>query len=314
MAKFQNFFGELGFEVSGTNTNTTGTAYGRYDGFEINAVLATRNSVAPVALHFSFYADDMHKEAIVARIRRLKIKGLTVCNATAYGVTIGLHDAWSIGRILKRLEVALPQITATLRDGGALGVGYCPFCGEQSENCRIFDIEGMSISLDPDCALKINAQIENENEEFKNAPGNYGRGFLGALVGALGGAAVAAILYYIGYISSLSAFLAVILGATLYAKFGGKRDKVMVIIVAATSVVTMLATVFGYYLVMAGMVAAEAGVDISTLEAFSLLMQDAEWARAFWSDFVMMLLFSAIGVVFQTIALAKSVKRPTGIN
>ena len=311
MAKFQNFLGELGFEVSGNSSG--GTAYGTYDGFEVNASLSM-NNVAPVVLHFSFYADDAQKDEIVARIKRLNLKGQAFCDATGYGLVLGLRDTWAIGRILGRLGTVLPQVTEILKNNGALGVGYCPVCGTQSENRRIFDIDGMSISLDPDCALKINAQIENENEEFKNAPGNYGRGFLGALVGALGGAAVAAILFYIGYVSSLSAFLAVILGAALYAKFGGKRDKVMVIIVAATSVITMLATVFGYYLVMAGMGAAEAGVDISALEAFSLLMQDADWARAFWSDFVMMLLFSAIGVVFQAIALSKSVKRPTGIN
>ena len=63
-----------------------------------------------------------------------------------------------------------------------------------------------------------------------------------------------------------------------------------------------------------GVIADLGGVDISALEAFSRLMQDADWARAFWSDFVMMLLFSAIGLVFQAIALSKSVKRPTGIN
>ena len=92
--------------------------------------------------------------------------------------------------------------------------------------------------------------------------------------------------------SSLSALVAVIAGAVLYQKFGGKRDKVMVIILAATSIVCMLSTVAGFYIFSAAMGAAEAGLEISALNAFQLYMQDADFSRAFYADLLMMLLFS----------------------
>lgn len=310
--KFKDYFGGLGFEVEGNSARAS--AYGKLDGYEINARLSAVDSIAPVQLHISLFATDGQKTDIQSRITGLNIVGLTQLGFTSYGLLLSLRDVWTVGRIIERLKTVLPQIVQILQECGALGLGCCPVCGSQSDNCRVFDIDGLSISLDPDCAIRLNAQIALSNEEFKNAPRSFGRGLLGALLGGLIGAAFAAILFYIGFISAWTAFIAVTLGAFFYTKFGGKRDKVMVITVAATSIVMMLATVLGYYIVASGMAFAGEGIEIGALDAFLYLMKDSEFAIMFYRDLALMLLFAVIGIVTQTVSLAKSVRRPGGIG
>lgn len=301
--KFKQFFEENGLEVSGSGTKSV--AYGFMRGYEVNAVL----SVELLTLHVSFFATDEQRAALAEALEAAKLP-MAVYELTSFGLRVAVRDNLTVGHMMKRLPGILDVIFDAVDGCGARGRGVCPVCGSEADGMRPFDVDGMSISLDSDCALKINAQIEAENEEFAQAPGNYGRGLLGALLGGLAGAAVAAILFYIGYVSSFSALLAVILGATLYTKLGGKRDKVMVLTVAVTSIVCMLGTVFGYYVISSGLAAAEAGVDMTAMETFLFLMsEDVEFAASFRSNMLMMLLFSLLGVAYEVYALARGVKR-----
>lgn len=302
-AKFKQFFEQNGLEVSGRGTKSI--AYGHMRGYEVNAIL----SVEMLTLHISMYATDEQRAQLAEALEAAKLN-MTMYELTPFGLKIFVRDNLTVGHMMKRLPGILDVIFGAVVDCGALGRGFCPVCGRETDELRPFNVDGMSISFDGDCALRINAQIEAENEEFEQAPGNYGRGLAGALLGGLAGAAVAAILFYIGYVSSFSALLAVILGAALYTKFGGKRDKIMVLTVGVTSVVCMLGTVFGYYVISCGLAAAEAGADIGAFDAFVILMREVpEIASSFRADMLMMLFFSLLGVAFEIFALARGVKR-----
>ena len=304
--KFTEFFKGLGFSINNNN------AYGTQNGYEVNVNVAMMDNVSPLRMHITCYTTDDQKSEISRLLTAAAVRYLRF-SFTEYGLMIGLND-FTVGKLIQRM----PQINSTvfgiLEQCGAKGLGWCPICGAQSDSCRPFETEGMSISIDSECVMGINARISGENEAFAQAPGHYGRGFLGALLGGLAGVVLAAVLFYVGYVSSLSALVAVIAGAVLYQKFGGKRDKVMVIILAATSIVCMLSTVAGFYIFSAAMGAAEAGLEISALNAFQLCMQDADFSRGFYADLLMMLLFSILGVVFQVVSLSRGIKRPEQIK
>ncbi len=63
------------------------------------------------------------------------------------------------------------------------------------------------------------------------------------------------------------------------------------------------------YFIDAGIAAKEVGLDISAFEAFKIIMDDEEIAGMFRVDMIMVLLFSIIGVVLESVYISKSLKR-----
>ena len=170
------------------------------------------------------------------------------------------------------------------------------------------------MTLNNDGVSSINRQIEEENRAFANAPNNYMQGICGALIGGIVGAACTIALYYIGFVSSLSAIIAVLLGAFLYRKFGGKPNVMMIVIVSVVSLILIGAAFFVSYLIAAGTAAAEAGLHMSALDALLICLDDSEFASAFYSDFAMLFVFTIVGIVIVVISLVRQIKRPKNIS
>lgn len=306
--KFTAFFNGLGMTV---NKNY---AYGEVNGYETNVRLNNFDTVAPLVIHITFYASDDAKREIANKLRSAAIK---FCNFqfSPYGLTVGLNDMTG-GRLLKRLNGIMDLLYNTITENGGSGVGYCPVCGKalEAEHTNRCQIDGFTISIDEECKTNLNALIEAENKDFKEAPNNYFRGFLGALVGALAGVAVAIVLNIAGFVSSLSAVVSSVLGAFLYEKFRGKPNKMMILIVSLTTLVCMAATVPAIYIVTAGIAANEVGVSMSMFEAFAICMRDGEFSRLFYCDLALVLIFSALGIGWNIFYLSKKIKRRQNIK
>lgn len=264
-------------------------------------------------MHVSFYATDEQKRSIESAIRNLALK-FFVMQFSPYGISLGFNDL-TVSRLLKRLPSVLDAIFGILSDNGALKSEFCPVCGKPLEesNSKKCNIDGFSITIDNDCVNTINTVINTENEDFNNAPNNYFKGFLGALIGGLAGAAVSVLLYLVGFVSSISAVIAIVLGAFLYQKFHGKPNKGMIIIVSLTTLVLLSATVPAIYIVAAGIAAKSEGFNMSAIEAFNICMRDAEFSRMLYTDLALILLFSAIGIGFEIFVLSKKIKRKKNI-
>lgn len=309
--KLQNFFTEQGMTVEGNR------AYGIVKGYEVNAEFATYGAYgneSPLKVHFSFYATEEQKGKIYAAISGAGFKNCRH-EFTAFGLVMGLR-AMTVGKIAEMLPRVFEVVLPALADSGALGSEYCPTCGEPfGEDKKQCNINGYTVTLKESCVADINEAIEAENAAFKAAPNNYFRGFLGALVGALAGAAIAVVLFLLNFVSAISSVVAVFVGSLLYVKFGGKPTKMMLVIVSLTTVVMMALSVFLLYFVAAGpIVAEETGVAVVGMEAFKQLMQLDGWSGAFTRDMLMMLLFTAVGVVIQVVVTAQKIKRTKGIK
>ncbi|MDE5721300.1 MAG: hypothetical protein K2I30_00965 [Clostridia bacterium] len=306
--KFSEFFKGYGMEITGNN------AYGIVNGYETNAELNVMNNNYPLRLHISFYATDEQKRNIQTALRNAAIK-FCVYQLTKYGLMLGLNDM-TTGRLLKRLPSILDTVYGIVGENGGLDSGTCPVCGNllDTEHSKQRNVEGLTLTLDDACVDQLNAVIDAENEDFKNAPNNYLLGFCGALVGAIVGTGIAVALFAAGFISSLSAVISVLLGAFLYEKFRGKPNKMMIVIVAATTLVFMLASVPVIYIVDAGIAAKDVGLDMSAIEAFKIVMEDAEVSRAFYLDLAMAFVFSALGIGVEIAYLMRRIKRNKNIK
>lgn len=281
--------------------------YGIIEGYETN-LISQAYGQNPVLLHISTYVLDETKGKIIAEINNMNVKMLNVF-FTEYGLAVSITDM-TIKKLLNRLDKILDSIYAILKDYGALQKEYCPLCGNiLSENSKTYNIDGLSMVLDTDCVEKINEAIEQDNKNFENAPNNYLKGFAGTIIGSIVGAISFVVLYLMGFISGISAFISVLLGTHLYKKFGGKPNKVMILLTVVSTIVVLLLTVFVLYVVMANGLVQENGFTSNGIKAFNDMMTIETFKKSFINDMIMTIIFTLIGIVYDVIDLNKSVKR-----
>lgn len=306
--KIDTYFTNLGLKVTGN------TAYGKFEGFEVNALVVPLDTVAPVKMHVALYAPVEVKAAIINELKALKFKWF-VADADVYGISLGFNDALTMGRLVDRMDDMLDKIFAVFKKHEAKGLGYCPVCGEElKEETKKCQIGFAQITMDISCVSDINKAITQDNEEFKNAPNNYLKGTIGALLGAFVGAVIFVVLFYFGIVSALTSLIAVLLGTYAYKKLGGKPNAMMIVIVTVISVVSMLLTITGIYVLAAEVLAPEFGFSSTGIQAFTDMMSVQEFSSEFATNFSMTAVFTALGVIFEVFQLSKSIKRQDTIK
>ncbi len=80
------------------------------------------------------------------------------------------------------------------------------------------------------------------------------------------------------------------------------------------ALVLMEVSVLVMYIVASGIAATEAGMIMSSWDAFVVLMGDATFSRMLYTDLGLTFLFSAIGAGLEAYVLAKQVKRQETIK
>lgn len=302
--KLEKAFIDYGLTVSGKNE-----LYGTVKGYEVSVCVKTFDPISPLRIHIACYATPEQRVAIEnALSNRSDIIGQK--KVTDLGVALNLNE-WTAGSMVRRLPEILDWTLGMLNANGALGAGYCPHCGKllKADAAVKCDVDGASVTLDAECQGAVNAVIDKQNADYKNAPNRYFRGFLGALIGGVAGGLLVALFFIIGFASSVSGFVAVALGAFLYGKFGGKPNKAMVVIVTLTSLACLVASVFITYIVAAGMAARDQGFyNISAFDAFTAYMEIDEISRSFYADLATVILFALVGMGFYIWVLLRSIK------
>lgn len=301
--KLALFFNEQGLKVSKNH------AYGEIDGYEVNVDYSLLDTISPVKLHFSGYIDGKSKTNIHYKLRNEKLKFFRY-EFTTYGLVIGLNDI-TIGALIKKLPTILSMITRLLNENEVKGNGYCPFTGEEIDVnvSKKYLIDGFEITMNISSMNEVTKAIEISNQEFASMPNNYLLGFAGALIGGIAGFLVSFLLYSLGYISSISAFVSVLLGVYLYKKFKGKENYVMIITVALVTIAFMMLSVLVTYLGAAVSMSVEENLGLIGFDAFNYYMGDPEFSRYFRQDILFTLLFTALGIGIQISYLARSIRR-----
>ena len=286
-------------------------AYGVIQGYEIS--VRVPNTMEQFCyIHASFYATEDKKNAIAAELAKSKPRPGAAL--TAYGLKVA-YPVFIMSSLIKNLPVIFQRLTDLLKQYEAPGAEFCPYCGQPLDpaNKKRCSIDGFSVTLNADCVGSINKQIDEENRAFANAPNNYLQGICGALVGGVVGAALVIALYFMEYVASISAIIAVMLGAFLYRKFGGKPNAVMIVIV---SVISLIFILIGYYAAVIIDIISEFSLDFgSAVELLNLnLAENPEFSKLFYTNLALLLVFTALGIGVMIFSLVRQIKRPKNIG
>ena len=294
-------------------TVTGNSAYGTVHGYEMSLRAPSPMEQSAYFLHVSFYASEEKKQEAANEIARFGNK-LRVENS-AYGLTITLpQPVFTLNPLIEAIGVLFEKLPALFKQKEIPGADVCPYDGNpMTENSRRCVMNGFFVTLNNDCISSINKAIEEENRLFANAPNNYLQGICGALVGGVVGAALVIALYFMEYVASISAIIAVMLGAFLYRKFGGKPNAVMIVIV---SVISLIFILIGYYAAVIIDIISEFSLDFgSAVELLNLnLAENPEFSKLFYTNLALLLVFTALGIGVMIFSLVRQIKRPKNIG
>ena len=299
------------------------TAYGFIDGFEVNYSVEsyyTNN----IHCQFSAFTTPEKKRAIVNRLYQLHLNKVEF-HENNYGITYTIKSM--TGLFNKKTTDTIMQINAeivsALQEEHALDKDYSPVSGKEMdyENSREIKVPvtNFKVRLLKEEVNSLNNMIDTANKNFSDSPNNYGKGFLGVLVGTLSGLALMYIFTFIlGIISAWAPILAVYLGIVLYKKFGGKPTWVMIIMNIVVNLVALLGFMYILYLLIAVGYVTEAGIHVydNTIRGmFEYCMTYVDgFEEAFMQDMLLTLVACLIGFAVNIYGFIKSVKRVKRVN
>ena len=278
------------YETFGLVEKEKNVFYGVYRGYELTLAVNQQFFV-----HLNFFADGNVKAQAVRVFHTTSNQTMTNVGVSVYGLAATV-SGMTTNSIMKKITEKLDATIAYLNANEAKGVGYCPCCGEECDLLKTIRVNDVYVSLDDKCYNEVAKVAAVEEQHYNAQPNNYLKGFLGALLGAGIGAAAWVALYYMGFLSALTAVLAVFLGNYFYVKFGGKANNVKNIIVAGVSLVVLVLACVGIYYVEVGSVIAANNLNMTP---FELIFSDEELTGYFVYDMAMNVIFTIIGVVAQ---------------
>ena len=120
-----------GMTVSGDS------ARGVLRGYEIGFVWRKYDMQRPVRLYVSFYGTEEQKRAVETAVRKLAIP-YSVVSLSSYGLVIGMNDAFTVGRLVKRLPSVVDGVLGILEAEGVSGSGHCPFSADNHSRTAVF--------------------------------------------------------------------------------------------------------------------------------------------------------------------------------
>ena len=283
--------------------------YGFIEDYEVN-VVNYPSSVGPTFV-FSTYLTQSQKNEFIQRVNALKIK-LVSCASFDFGVmvTIGAMTGKSFE---PKFEETMPKILDILRELEAPKRNICPQSGVELNPVeqRTIVLNGVKIILSNGAIETINSYVTKENEDYKNAPNNYIKGFFGIVIGAIAGVALTIVLWYVGFVTTFAPLLSILLGVFLYKKFGGKQNWVMIVMSFVTTIVFILGAFIVVYAISASIAAAEVGYSFKLFEALKYALANApEFKRTFYMDLALNTFFILLAEGFSIFRLVKDIKRP----
>ena len=295
------------------------SGYGHIEGYEVN-VLTT----LPFSITFSTFLSQTKKNEFILKVNNLRMPMLQA-HCFDYGVGIAIKMRYSFKNLKARLSEILPEVLKILEELEAPKSDICPQSGEplNDENSKsliamqvqgVYGLLGVKIRLSNSAIETVNNSIDKSNEDFKNAPNNYAKGFVGILAGALVGGAITFLLGMLGYITFIAPVVSIFLGVFLYKKFGGKPNAMMIVMSFVTTLVIISGALFLGYMVMASNACAEIGRSERGIEALKLLNDfNPELQRSITIDLVLNALFVIGAEGFSIAQLVRMVRRPKNL-
>ncbi|MDE5546839.1 MAG: hypothetical protein K2I88_05190 [Anaeroplasmataceae bacterium] len=207
----------------------------------------------------------------------------------------------------------IQRITNYLNSQNTKNKEYCPITGEVLDEAtkRKLYYNDFIVFLNEGSVELLNAQIEKAEQDFQNAPNNYLKGTLGAIVGGALGAIVWVVLGALaGVMSGWIAFLIAILAGLGYDKMKGKATNMKFVIAAIVTLCYVVISMLLVYILIVKSVMAENGLEGNPLTVlFELIELDDEIKSGFITDMILAVVFGAIGVFFSYFQMKKTLHK-----
>lgn len=209
------------------------------------------------------------------------------------------HITFGVKGWVNQAERIILEITDYLKSIQAKDSSYCPACGEKIDFPSDVIANGLPVTVCSKCAAKIQTIQQKQEEEYQAAPGNYGKGLLGAICGALiGGIVWVAVAAILNLVSAFIAVLISYLASIGYDKMKGKQNKVKTLIIVAVSIVVVAISMYLSYVVMVNYSLKSEGIDANAFEAFALMLKEnSELLSGFIQDMIFSIIFGVLGII-----------------
>lgn len=277
-----------------------GQLFGYQAGLYINR-FANPQYVLCISAHTAEAAEQI-RSFLKKKKDDLKLTGFDVL-----GVGVILFPALYFS-VYEQIEKIFKTVADFLKSKNVAGGDTCPYCGAKMTEKTLVSDGGHCFYVHEAC-FNANLQLVKEAEkEEKSSPDRYGRGFLGAVLGALIGALAFVGLFAWGYLEVIAPVVGVVAAHYLYGALGGKPSVKKIVTVGAVCLAFTLAAFFACYFVQIALSKPEAGL-------FAELKRLFAEKEGYASRFIVTLVFSCVavgvGLVYSVYATLKSLRRPT---
>lgn len=299
----QAFLNANGFENIGN-----GRFFGMYRGYQVSGSASGQLLSVAVSAHLDEDGVVTAKNWLKENVRNYALQSTGVdCSGIAATFT-----GFGYGKkMIAFIENSISFISAISP------ADCCPFCGEPLEGNFekgepiLAESYNVRVKVHDKCFDSFAAELADRDAAEAAAPKNYLRGAAGMLLGALVGGVLFGILYILGYIAWIAPLVSALLGSFLYGKFGGKNDKVKIIILWVITLVVIIAAFFITLVIQTNIEAAKYGLEINFVEFLKFGMQDKEFHDAFMRDIIITAVMTVVANGYITFTIIKTQKPQT---
>ena len=284
---------QYGMRVSG------GVAYGSLLGFATTLCEGSGWKRIDIATRFADMEQQKALEAALYAVdtkRQYRVQRLTINNRN---INVLFHD--TIGT-MKKIEAFIAWFYPLLEQYGAQKADICAECGTQIISGSWYMIDGIAYHMHDACAERVAQALSAEAQQRRDEDtGSYVKGFFGALIGAMLGSAVWAVVLYLGYVASLVGLLIGWLAEKGYTLLKGKQGKgKLAILIVVIILGVLVGTILPDVVLLAQMIGAGElpGFTYGDIPALigMVMAEDAEYLSGTLGNAGMGLLFAALGV------------------
>ncbi|MCI5745997.1 MAG: hypothetical protein MR270_06935 [Erysipelotrichaceae bacterium] len=289
-------------EVFALNEEGNNTLYGEIRNYQITIVGSNL-----ITFYLNYQPSDEVNHEIYSILSSGKNKKFITFRFDQYGVS-GTVNGMTATSAANTFIEKINQVIDVLVRNNVAGSECCSMCHEKLDfNAKLVRVNDRYMKLDEKCYSELSLKIENEEKTFNEAPNNYLKGTLGALIGVLIGCVAYFALYMIGFISGWIAVLAVFLADLLYVRFKGKSNNVKLVIISALSFVGMLVTCLLIYIMIGSAIITQEG--LSNVTALEYILNDSELKSSLVHDMLLTVVFTALGIVIMVANIKRKNKK-----
>lgn len=255
---------------------------------------------------FSFLDEEQIASVISYLKENNKILHVSSFNVTYLGVCINIA---SLNTLMETLE----KITNFLSLQNTKNQDYCPVTGEElkEETKQKVHYNQFVVFINEASVEILNAQIEQTEQDFQNAPNNYLKGTLGALIGGALGAIVWVVIgAFTGFMSGWIAFLIAFLAGIGYDKMKGKPTHMKFVVAAVVTLCYVVISMLIVYILIVKTVMKQYDLEGNPISVLLQLIDLDEGVKTgFITDMVLALLFGVFGVFFSYFQMKKTLHK-----